>query len=123
MKFVRQFMIILAIAVAGEALSALIPLPVPASIYGILILLLLLMTGLLKVSHIKEVSSFLVEIMSIMFIPATVGLMQSYHLIMPNLVAYAVIIFSSTVAVMVVSGRVAQHVIQSRKKKEDVSHG
>ena len=122
MKFIRQFAIILAISLTGEALSYFIPLPVPAGIYGILLLLLLLITGVLKVNQIREVSSFLIEIMPVMFIPAAAGLMQSYHLLAPSLAAYAVIIVVSTIAVMVVSGRVTQRIILS-KKKEDNSNG
>ena len=122
MKFIRQFAIILAISLAGEALSFFLPLPVPAGIYGILLLLLLLTTGILKIGQIKEVSSFLIEIMPVMFIPAAAGLMQSYHLLAPSLAAYAVIIVVSTIAVMVVSGRVAQRVIKSKGKEENM-HG
>lgn len=118
MKLIRQFSIILAISLAGEALSFFLPLPVPAGIYGILLLLFLLITGLLKVNQIKEVSAFLIEIMPIMFIPAAAGLMQSYHLLAPSLIAYAVIIACSTVAVMAVSGLVTQHVIRLKNKED-----
>ena len=121
MKFIRQFTIILTISLAGEALSYFLPLPVPAGIYGILLLLLLLITGMLKVDQIREVSSFLIEIMPIMFIPAAAGLMQSYHLLAPSLGAYAVIIVVSTIVVMAVSGCVTQRVIQ-RKNKEENKH-
>ena len=119
MKYVRQFTIIALISLIGELLNHFIPLPIPANIYGILILLALLMTGVLKVSQIREVSSFLIETMQIMFIPAAAGLMQSYHLLAPSLAAYVVIIAVSTVAVMAVSGLVTQRVIQKSKKEED----
>ena len=118
-KFIRQFAIILLISLIGEAMSFFIPLPVPAGIYGILLLLLLLTTGALKVDQIREVSFFLIRIMPVMFIPAAVGLMQSYHLLAPSLGAYAVIIAVSTIAVMVVSGRVTQRVILRKNKEEN----
>lgn len=121
LKLLKQLLIILAVALAGEALSALILLPIPASIYGVVLMLALLISGLLKVEQIKAVSSFLVEIMPVMFVPAAVGLMQSYHLLAPSLGAYAVITVVSTIAVMVVSGRVTQHVIRNKNKKEDAS--
>ena len=121
LKLLKQLLIILAVALAGEALSALIPLPIPASIYGVVLMLALLISGLLKVEQVKTVSSFLVEIMPVMFVPAAVGLMQSYHLLAPSLGAYVVIIIVSTVAVMLVSGRVTQHVIRNKNKKEDAS--
>ena len=113
LKFIRQFSIILAISLAGEALSFFLPLPVPAGIYGILLLLIFLITGILK-----EVSSFLIELMPIMFIPAAAGLMQSYHLLAPSLFAYIVIIVFSTVAVMMISGHVTQRIIRKKSKEE-----
>ena len=118
MKFIRQFTMIIAVSLVGEALSYFIPLPIPAGIYGIILLLLLLISGLLRVDQIKEVSSFLIEIMPIMFIPAAVGLMQSYDLLAPSLGAYAVIITVSTIAVMAVSGRMTQYVIHRKSKGE-----
>ena len=76
MRYLRQFSIILLFSLAGEALHALLPLPVPASIYGIVLLLACLMAGVVRVDAIREVSSFLIEIMPVMFIPAAVGLMN-----------------------------------------------
>lgn len=121
MQYLFQFMIIALISLIGEMLSFLIPLPIPASIYGIVILLFLLMSGRLKVESIKAVSSFLIAIMPVMFIPAGVGLMNSFSLLADSLAAYIVILVVSTVAVMAVSGRVTQHVIQ-KQNREDDSH-
>ena len=78
MKFVRQFMIILAISFVGELLHALLPLPVPASIYGLVLMLIGLQTGILPLSAVNEAGGFLIEIMPMLFIPAGVGLMVSW---------------------------------------------
>lgn len=120
MKYLRQLSIILLISLIGEILSAILPLPVPASIYGIVLLFFGLLSGVIPLRAVREVSSFLIEIMPVLFIPAAVGLMESFHLLVPSLLAYAVIIVVSTVAVMVVSGRVAQSAI--RKSKEEDRH-
>lgn len=121
MNILRQFCVILLISLVGEAISFLIPLPIPASIYGIALLFLLLCTGLLRVKSVKTVSSFLIGIMPVMFIPAGVGLMESFGLLLPALPAYIVITLVSTLAVMVVSGRAAQAVIR-KKSREDHRH-
>ena len=78
MKYVRQFLIILAISLAGEILKYILPLPIPASIYGMAILFAGLMTGLIKLDSVRETGKFLIEIMPLMFIPAGVGLMDSW---------------------------------------------
>lgn len=119
MRYLKQFLIILLFSLAGEALHALLPLPVPASIYGIVLLLACLMAGVVRVDAIREVSSFLIEIMQVMFIPAAVGLMESFGLLLPSLGAYITIMVVSTFVVMAVAGRVTQAVIRRQSKKEE----
>ena len=118
MRYLGQFSIILLFSLAGEALHALLPLPVPASIYGIVLLLACLLAGVVRVDAIREVSSFLIEIMPVMFIPAAVGLMESFGLLLPSLGAYLAIMAVSTFAVMAVAGRVTQAVIRRQSAKE-----
>ena len=119
MRYLRQLSIILLFSLAGEALHALLPLPIPASIYGIVLLLSCLMAGVVRVDAIREVSSFLIEIMPVMFIPAAVGLMESFGLLLPSLGAYITIMVVSTFVVMAVAGRVTQAVIRRQSKKEE----
>ena len=121
MKILKQLAIILAISLAGEVLSSVLPLPIPASIYGIVILFTLLVSRVLHVDDIRETSSFLIAFMSMLFIPAGVGLMTSFPLLAENLLAYVVITAVSTVGVMVVTGRAAQAVIR-REGKEGKTH-
>ena len=78
MKYLKQFLIILVISLIGEILNKLLPLPVPASIYGMVILFAGLLSGIIKLESVKEAGSFLIEIMPVMFIPAGVGLMSSW---------------------------------------------
>ena len=117
MKFLRQFLLIILFSLIGELLHALIPLPIPASIYGLVLLFAALMTGLVKLSHVKETAKFLIEIMPIMFVPAGVGLMESWGEFQAMLVPILVILRVSTVLVMGVSGQVTQTVIRMQKKR------
>ena len=90
MKFIKQFSIILIISLIGEALHYFIPLPVPASIYGLLIMLAGLYTKLIPLDSVREASFFLIDIMPLMFIPAAVGLLDSWGLLRPILVPFLV---------------------------------
>ena len=116
MKYVKQFAIILLISLAGELMSFLLPLPVPASIYGLVLMLFSLLTGLIKLDAVRDTACFLIEIMPLMFIPAAVGLMASWDVIRANLLAYVVIALVTTVIVMGVSGLVTQGVLRKGKK-------
>ncbi|MDO4650051.1 MAG: CidA/LrgA family protein [Eubacteriales bacterium] len=116
MKYLRQFWIILLFSAVGELLHFLIPLPIPASVYGLVLLLIALMTGIVKLSQVKDVSDFLIEIMPVMFVPAGVGLLNSWGILKPVLVPVLKITVLSTVIVMLVTGRVTQFIIRRSKK-------
>lgn len=118
MKYLRQFAIILFISLLGELLRVLIPLPIPASVYGLVLMLLALTTGILKVHQVKEASALLIEIMPVMFIPAGVGLLESWPALRPVWIPVVLITILTTVLVMVVTGRVAQRMI-GKEDKED----
>ena len=119
MKYIIQFEIILAISLIGELLNRLIPLPIPASIYGMAILFTALCTGLIKLSAVKETGHFLVQIMPMMFIPATVGLLESWDIMQGFLTAIIVISLVSTVIVIFASGHVTQFIINLKKKDKE----
>ena len=119
MKYIKQFMIILLISFLGEVLRFFIPLPVPASIYGLLLMLAALCTGIIKLEEVKEAGDFMVEIMPILFIPAAVGLLDSWVELKEIWIPVTVITLVTTIFVMVVAGRVTQYVIRKGKKKND----
>ncbi|MCD8355352.1 MAG: CidA/LrgA family protein [Clostridia bacterium] len=115
MKILKQFGIILLITFVGEVLKTLLPLPIPASIYGMVILLIALISGVLKLESVKLAGDFMIEIMPILFVPAAVGLLDSWGQLKPILIPAAVITVVITVLVMVVTGRVTQAIIHHEK--------
>ncbi len=117
MKYVKQFLIILLISFIGEGLNYAIPAPIPASIYGMVILFVCLCTKIIKLDDVKDTGMFLIEIMPLMFIPAGVGLMKSWGVLKPLIVPVLVITVVSLVAVMGVSGHVSQRIIANEDKK------
>ena len=119
MKFLRQFMIILLLSFLGEVLKMFIPLPIPASVYGLVLMLVCLMTGVLKTSQVKDAAFFLIEIMPVMFIPAAAGLIDSWGVLRPLIVPIMIITVVITVFVMAVTGRVAQMIAQKREIKNE----
>lgn len=118
MKLLRQFLIILLLSLVGEGLHALLPLPVPASVYGLVLMLLCLCTGLLRLDQVDRAADFLIEIMPVMFVPAAVGLTESWGQLRPVLVPVLVIMVVTTVLVMVVTGHVTQLIIKWREKHD-----
>lgn len=120
MNYIRQFSIILFISLVGEIIHLILPLPVPASIYGLILMLFGLKTKAIPLESVEQASDFLLEIMPLMFIPAAVGLLDSWGILNPILIPFLVITTLSTVIVMVVTGKVTQFFIQSDKKKKGI---
>ena len=118
MKYLFQFLIIVAISFLGELLHYFIALPIPASIYGIILLFAALQLGWIKVRQIREVSTWLIAIMPALFIPSAVGLVKSWDILSQSLVKYSVITFVSTLVVMGLTGLATQYVIRQSKNKE-----
>ena len=119
MKTLGQIVIILLVSFAGELLNYCLPLPIPASIYGIVILFCLLEFKVIPLRAVKETGDFLVSIMQLMVIPAAVGLLEAWDLIAPNWLPYILITLISTFVVMFFSGRVTQAVIRLGRVKEE----
>lgn len=119
MRYIRQFLWILLFSFLGEVLKYFIPLPVPASIYGLLLLLAALLGGLLRLESVKEISMFLIEIMPLMFIPAAVGLLESWGMLSGIFVPVMAAVAVSTVLVMGVSGLVTQLLIRRGRRGEE----
>ena len=122
MKYIRQFVIILFISFIGEALKYVLPLPIPASIYGLVLMFVLLETKVLKLEAVQDAGKFLIEIMPMMFIPAGVGLLNAWDTLQPVLVPVIVIMFVSTIVVMGVSGKVTQTMIEAEERKKNEGH-
>lgn len=118
MKYLKQFLIILLFTCIGEIMHYFIPLPIPASVYGLVLLFLALALGILKVESVHDTSRFLIEIMPVMFIPAAVGLIQVWNKLAPILFPTIFIMSISTMVVMVFTGKTAMQFI----KKKEAAH-
>ncbi len=116
MLYLRQFCIILFVSFLGELLHVIIPLPIPASVYGLVLMLAALCTGIIRLNQVKETAGFLIEIMPVMFIPAAAGLLNSWSLLRPVWIPFIVITLVSTIIVMGVTGQITQKMIQKDMK-------
>lgn len=115
MKYLYQFTVIAATALVGEVIHYLLPIPIPSSIYGIILLFILLQTGAVKVDSIRDISNILIDAMPLMFIAPAVALINEWEALSSNLAAYVLIPVISTVLVMAASGRVTQWLIRRKK--------
>ena len=117
MKYIKQLAIIIMVCFIGEIIRYIVPLPVPGSIWGLVLMFALLLTGVVKLEKVETVADFLVDCMPIMFVPGGVGLMRSWSTLKSMLPAAVCSIVLVTPFVMLVTGKVTQKLIEKRAKK------
>ena len=118
MKYLNQFLIILGFTLLGEALQRIVPLPIPASVYGIVLLFLALCFKLIRPEQVKEAGGFLTSILPVLFVAPAVGILENWALIRDALIPMFLLVLASTFLTFGISGRITQAIM----KKEEKSH-
>ena len=119
MKYIYQATIIFGFTLLGELLHILLPLPVPAAIYGLVLLFFALQTGTVKLHQVDAVSKFLIAIMGLLFVAPAVNIVEIWQEIAPVLLPIGVVLTVSTVLVFAVSGLVTQWMLRRGGKSHE----
>ncbi|WP_372773463.1 CidA/LrgA family protein [Mangrovibacterium sp.] len=118
MKIFKQLLIILGVNLAGELLSEYFHLPLPGSITGMILLLILLLTGVVKDHHIRDTADFMIQNMGFFFIPAGVSVMISYHTLDGFYFETVVVVILSTLIVFAATALSTDLLIKFKEKKD-----
>ena len=118
MKIFKQLFIILGVNLAGELLSRYLHLPVPGSITGMILLLILLLTGVVKERQIRDTADFMLQNMGFFFIPAGVSILVSYHALDGYYFQTVLVVALSTIIVLAVTALATQLLINLNEKKD-----
>ena len=118
MKYLKELAIIFGITMVGEFLNEWIPLPVPAGVYGLFLLLGLLCAKVIKVEDVSATGNLLLDMMPIMFVPAAVGLIEKYTELTAILIPFVVISALSTLIVMTVTGKTTEMILRRQKEEK-----
>ena len=119
MKYLTQFLTIMGFTLIGEVLQRIVPLPIPASVYGIALLFAALCLKWVKVEQVKETGAFLTSLLPLLFVSPAVGIVEDWGLIREDLLAILLLLVGSTVLTFAISGRVAQAILKKGDKNHD----
>ena len=122
MKFLKQLCLVVLFSFLGELCRFLIPYPIPASIYGMVLLAAAMFLKLIRPEDVRDVGSFLTTILPVLFVPPLVNLMDCWDQLKENMVPFLVIVVVSTIVVFAVSGIVTQILMSHRNKKGGADH-
>lgn len=108
MKYLKQALIILALTLAGELLAKAIPLPVPAAIYGFILLFAALCAGVLKPEAIDRTADFMISLLPLLFVAPAVGILEYLDILAPQILSFITIVAASTFLTFAVAGLMTQ---------------
>jgi holin-like protein len=118
LKYLTQFFWILLFCALGELLQAVIPFPIPAAIYGLVLLLLALSLKIIKVEQVADAAHYLISVMGVFFVSPVVNILAYWGVIAPNLGAICVIFVTTTALVFAVSGLVTRALLPKEAPNE-----
>lgn len=118
MKYFKQILLIMLFTCLGELLHIWIPAPIPASIYGMVLMFLALSLKIIKVEAVADAGGFLVSILPVLFVVPLVSLMDYWSAIKDAIVPIFFIILASTLLVFGLSGRVTQWIMERKGGKD-----
>lgn len=116
MKYLSQFCIIMGFTFVGEAIQRLLPLPIPGSVYSLVLLFLALCIGLVKLEQVKDAAHFLTSILPILFVAPAVGIVEYWELVSDNLIPIILLILATTVLTFGISGTIVQRFMKKGGK-------
>ncbi len=119
MKIIIQIAILFSICWLSQIVEALLPIAFPASVIGMVLLLLLLLFRVLRVDHIREKSDFLLSNMAFFFIPAGVSIINYFDVLASSLLPFLVVCVVSTVLTFAVTAwavRLTRILLERREK-------
>ncbi|MCI8608069.1 MAG: CidA/LrgA family protein [Firmicutes bacterium] len=122
MKFIKQFLLILFLSFLGELLKMVIPLPIPATVWGMVLMFAALSMGLIKLEQVEDTADFLLEIMPILFIPFGVSLIANYDQLAEHASAILLITLISFVICYGVTGKTADFIIEHTKHHKEAHY-
>jgi len=118
LKYIKQFLIIIFISFLGEILNLLIPLPVPATVWGMCLMFAALCLKVIKLDDVEETADFFVSIIAMLFIPYGVSLMASFDLLANYALPIIVIMFLSFFACFTAAGKTVDFIISLTGREE-----
>lgn len=116
MKYLRQVTIIFAAALLGELLRRIIPLPVPASVYGLVLMFGALYFGVVRVEQVKETSDFFIDLMPLMFVTPAIAILTHFAAVRRIIFQFTAVAVISTLVSIGAAGLAAQFVIRRGRR-------
>ncbi|MEI4771208.1 CidA/LrgA family holin-like protein [Psychrobacillus sp. FJAT-51614] len=119
LRVIFQILILYMFSFLGTLLVEGLHIKFPGSIVGLILLFLGLYFKLIPVSLIKDGAGFLLSVLTLFFVPATVGVMNYPELLSFHGLLLILSVIISTIFTIIISGRVGQYLENKVALKEE----
>ncbi|CAO96344.1 murein hydrolase regulator LrgA [Erwinia tasmaniensis] len=107
-QYLRAFFVIWLCLYAGRGVAWLLPIAIPASILGMLLLFILLSANILPLAWVKPGCNLLIRYMALLFVPISVGIMDHMDILSAQFAPIVISCAVGTLIVLMTTGMVAQ---------------
>jgi len=109
-KAILQVAVLFGVTMLGNGVTQVLNLKVPGSIIGILLVIVLLWTNLIRLEWIESGANILIAELMLFFIPSAVGVVQYKQVMVADGMRFELVILLSTLTVMVCTGFLSEMV-------------
>lgn len=120
MKNTKGFLLLLVCLFMGNLISYFLPIKIPGSIVGMILMLIFLSYGIIKIDQVEGISQILIAHMVLIFLPGIVNLITIYPTIAPHILKLFFIILVSTIMVIAATGFTVEKLILFMEEKKNV---
>ena len=118
MKILKQFGVIFGVCWVSLVIEHYLPFSFPASVIGMILLLLCLLTGFLKIEHVQEKADFLLGNMAFFFVPAGASIINYFDILKSTVLQLLVICVVSTIVTFAVTAYAVTLTVKLMEKKK-----
>lgn len=116
LRFIVGLALLFLMLYLGKLLSLLIPIGIPESIWGMLILFISMVVGLIKVTWILPASTPLTRYMTLFFLPICAGVVDQFDMLNQHVDSLIFANFFSTMLSLILLGYLAQKLFTHKAK-------
>ena len=117
-----EFLIITSLNYIGVVVTKILHLPIPGTIIGLILLFIFLATKQLKLERIEKVSNFLLENMTILFLPPAINLIAAGSFLEGQILKIIFLMVATTFFKMGITGKVVQFLIEKKEERDERNH-
>ncbi|MCE4956530.1 antiholin-like murein hydrolase modulator LrgA [Macrococcoides caseolyticum] len=120
-NFFHQIIVISVILLISKVIETFMPIPMPASVIGLVLLFICLCTGIVKLGQVEKVGTALTDNIGLLFVPAGISVVKSLGLISAHPFLIIGLIFISTLLLLLCTGFFSQMIVMMTERKESLS--